>query len=607
MDYAKPNGYNFVMYRKELIYPLFERAEKQDFLEYIYCLLRVSSVEFYSTEDPYLRFKKDYSSLKKSDDFKNNVHFWNFFGNVIEVGVGKKYNPFLVTDSEGDAFLQIKDLLPQEIKELFEKEDIEEIKKTIRTIFFKHSLELRRIAKHPKFYKMPGFEVFELISTDNVLTGFKVHFSNGSNAEYSRTEKSSTGLNVSFDGGEVGFFVGCLDDLKHEWMVGTKRLYEIGLVGRYNSIGEWKPIVYPGKFDPLAKEAREKTTDDRIQGVLFYMYATGYRVFEFAIKTPIYLPNKLTALESGAYLYRLEADPLSNEYIYDGWIAFSDYSLEGIRKCIETAERDMQGLAFAFDSEVKWVQKYPMIVHGSSSPCPNNRNDMKYLRSLLASAHKYSDITIDTAMSWYSLGQSSSNPLNSFLSFHIAIESLIMKIVDGELALSNITVDGSSKTKEEKKTENKEKFDNYYESYYSVDVDKLITASYFEIYLSIKARLKSGMEAVLGADHEILDDYFKGNDSIWNLRGKLVHDGYCKISYEDYLKIWKKVSLVEEIAKVVTTRVLLDLKPGDKSIKWSRMHKSSMDARNPQTTLAVTKLSILPHDADWKIRPEWIE
>ena len=54
--------------------------------------------------------------------------------------------------------------------------------------------------------------------------------------------------------------------------------------GRYNKLGEWKPIIYPGKTDTLHKDAMEMSEDDEVRGTLFYMMCTGYRVIEFAAR-----------------------------------------------------------------------------------------------------------------------------------------------------------------------------------------------------------------------------------------------------------------------------------------------------------------------------------
>jgi len=60
-----------------------------------------------------------------------------------------------------------------------------------------------------------------------------MHSSNGSRARFARYDNSTECINLIF-GQPINFMVGSIDDLKHEWRVGEKRLFEIGLKGRYN-------------------------------------------------------------------------------------------------------------------------------------------------------------------------------------------------------------------------------------------------------------------------------------------------------------------------------------------------------------------------------------
>ena len=110
-----------------------------------------------------------------------------------------------------------------------------------------------------KLHKLPGFEVMELLTNSEVgLYGFHLYFSNGSYASFIRKENSIECPNLSPNrDGTVNYSVGSLDELTHEWRIKDKRLYEVGLPGRYNKSGEWKPLVYPppGKPERLKKIA----------------------------------------------------------------------------------------------------------------------------------------------------------------------------------------------------------------------------------------------------------------------------------------------------------------------------------------------------------------
>ena len=79
----------------------------------------------------------------------------------------------------------------------------------------------------PRFHKWPNYEVLELLSDENGLHGFSVHFSNGSKATYSRTSKGVECTNVMFGrDGSIDFFVGSLDDLQPEHKVNGKPFEE---------------------------------------------------------------------------------------------------------------------------------------------------------------------------------------------------------------------------------------------------------------------------------------------------------------------------------------------------------------------------------------------
>ena len=82
----------------------------------------------------------------------------------------------------------------------------------------------QNLAKLPKFHKLPQYEVLELISKDNVLVGFNMHFSNETKATFMREPESVIAQNIKFEGeGSVNFMVGNLDQLSNEWKVNGQK------------------------------------------------------------------------------------------------------------------------------------------------------------------------------------------------------------------------------------------------------------------------------------------------------------------------------------------------------------------------------------------------
>ena len=70
-----------------------------------------------------------------------------------------------------------------------------------------------------RFHKLPRYEVLELVKDqEGPVCGFRMHFSNGSSASYSRTSEGSNPVNViSNRDGTITFMIGVLDDLEPVW------------------------------------------------------------------------------------------------------------------------------------------------------------------------------------------------------------------------------------------------------------------------------------------------------------------------------------------------------------------------------------------------------
>jgi hypothetical protein len=73
----------------------------------------------------------------------------------------------------------------------------------------------------PRYHKWPRYEVFELLQDEEgKLNGFRVHFSNGNSARFSRTPRGCDCMNITIEGsGTIGLMVGRLDCLQRVWMV----------------------------------------------------------------------------------------------------------------------------------------------------------------------------------------------------------------------------------------------------------------------------------------------------------------------------------------------------------------------------------------------------
>ena len=594
----------------ELIKNIFKKAEDKNFLEYIMALVRVIGIESYD-EDPlvllYEKIRKD--SLTEKDNILLEG-FWNLLINICKISEGFPYNLYFSIDLDNKE--TILDFLIGDLKEYLAeifKTNSKTILNFVNAFLRIYFLQLNDFKFKQKIYKLPNFEVLELLTEENIgLYGFKMHFSNGSNAMFIRNNNRTEAINILFEQNRVGFYIGLTDDLKHEWKVGDKRLFELGLPGKYNNDGEWKPIIYPGNCDHLMEEARKATPDERIQGVLFYMFCTGHNVIEFVIKTPIKLPDKKTELDSKIYLLQLESDDklkkFSNEYIYDGWMELYDVSIDGIKNSIDEIQRVMQNLAFYFDNQVKWKLKYNLVNHSRGSSLANKK-DLEVFKKLNKITQIEKDQTIDSSINWYYLGTQSQNIFNAFLCYHIAIEGLAIKLAEGKLSSSNFFEFPADK-KELKEKRLRECFDSYYEQFYKKDLNKLISEAYFNCVLSIRTNMIKALSKVFGENHHYVKEYFNGGDCIWALRGEIVHGEHSELTYDKYLKVWGKLSLLQDISKSFIMRVIFKVKSNQKIEDWSREFSLQIGLDNPDNVPIASTLDFLPKQ-DWKIQGNWID
>jgi hypothetical protein len=76
--------------------------------------------------------------------------------------------------------------------------------------------------RQKRYYKLPGYEVLELLTDEQGLYGFSMHFSNGSKATFARQKDKVVAENLDFSGEGIGFQVGDLGGLTTKWLVDGK-------------------------------------------------------------------------------------------------------------------------------------------------------------------------------------------------------------------------------------------------------------------------------------------------------------------------------------------------------------------------------------------------
>jgi hypothetical protein len=401
-----------------------------------------------------------------------------------------------------------------------------------------------------------------------------------------------------------------LDQLKDEWRVGEKRLYEIGLPGRYNKLGEWKPIIYPGNSDPLAKDASSLSEDPDIQGALFYMMCTGYRVIEFVALTTIELPTDNISFQGRFHLW--QCSPLKedshlaqNFRIYDGWLELDSGEPEYIKSEIALIGVILNRLAFTYGGTLKWRVKYSMVTKESGWATPSEE-DLHILDSMFRDFPQTEDaIILDASIDWYNRGRSSRNIFSAFLCYYIALESVAISVADGKADLS---LGYPRETKKDQKKKRIECISEKHNNIYSKDQIRFVQEAYFDCVLSLKEKTQRVAELVFGLEHQHLKALFEKRNgySLSDIRGKLAHGAVTLLDKEDESLVADRLHEIAEISKEFLIRIILFLKPSDPLPSWSQKHSISFHSSDPRSTLVATTEKIFP-SKDWRIRPEWCD
>ncbi len=639
---------------------LFDEAKSNGGLDYIYTLVRVGGMKC-NTPDPILELQ---SLLKNHDDKLSEEEIVSRYcslasteepliliANLINCISNKPYDispfhhlytgqfpdikepaPFLVTldlvklaeDAKKPGIAQLlNEAYPNSIlKDCFSDNNLP-YKNLLNDTFQKCKIFLSVLLEtyfkerltyidHPKFCKIDGFDVLEiLVNKSYGLYGFCRHFSNGNSATFIRKSDSTECRNISF-GPPLCFHVGVLDKLKDEWRVGEKRLYEIGLQGRYNQLGEWKPIFYPGKYEHLLNDARSLSDDPEVQGILFYMMCTGHQVIEFVVHTKIELPNIFLGYAEKFNLWKCppidgSSPTEQSDWIYDGWFELDSVEPEHIRLVIATIGTILNKLAFSYDTAVKWRIKYSTLVNQPGCAKPSEE-DLHVLESMLKDfpqSNTNDSVILETALDWYNHAMSTRNIFIAFLCYYIAIESVAVSIADGK---ADFSLRYSRTTKEERKEERVECIRRKYDDLYANDPYKFVEEAYIECIYGLKKKTRLIAEQVFGPDHAYLNALFEKRNgySLSDIRSKLAHGAVTLLVKEDERLVRNRCGEIAEISKEFLTRIIFSLKSTDPLPTWSGQYSASFSFNDPRTILVATKDDIFPNK-DWRIRPEWCD
>jgi len=238
------------------------------------------------------------------------------------------------------------------------------------------------LARGKRFHRWPNYEVLELLSDNNGLTGFKIHFPNGSYAMFERKKyKGTTSLNIICEREGIRLNVGDLDAYRKAegWFVNGKPFEEYGT--RYNSYGYWKPIIFQGDNDKILQKVANITNDRTTQGCLFYIYSTGYNAIEFVIKSnrelfkggeysrPLFKKKK-------HFVVKKCENKESSACLYDGTVYLESAKVESIQEALNEINTYMASFKKK-NVELRYRLKYQLYSDVAPTEEKNGRFSIK--------------------------------------------------------------------------------------------------------------------------------------------------------------------------------------------------------------------------------------
>jgi hypothetical protein len=632
---------------KNIIEPLFDNAKEKAGLEYIMALLRVDGITKDNTD--YLRV---YANSISNTKFKKKEMFFSkqaveeilsLLVNMVNISNGSFYSTKVLRfkKEEGkeiyyeakieemvlyalDIIEKSNQNLSELLKKIYNKKMIDACEKEKKTTsrmfnyyldFLKELLEIytkqRKIpAKAQKYYKMPNFKVLEIITEEkNVLVGFNVYFSNGSKSTFKRDINNITCINI-IPGKPVEFDCGLIDDLEKDWKVGEKYLYEIGLPGKYNENGCWKPLIFKGDSNKFIPKINKITREHDIAGVLLYIMCTCHWVIEFVLKTNLNLPHKL--LKFDEFLFFLKCDNNesimksgSNYRIYDGWLILDDIKPNNIRAGINSIAYAINLISLVYEVEIKWTLKYKRLqdcLIGCANPTDE---DLQLLYKTIRKVFKLKERDyLIPCIDWFNKGTASENVFESFICYFIVIDSISDILEKGK---ANFGLKVISKTKEQKKKEKikciGEKMDLYKEN-----PIQFVRTAYSECILSTRKKIRLLLEKMFGKTHIFLNDMFKKKKgfSLYDIRNSIAHGDFSYSDINNVELVTERILEIKKIAYELLLRIIFRINKNDEIPNWSKKQSLSRSFSDPRNTLVSTHLDIFPNK-DWKIKAEWIE
>ena len=645
---------------------LFEMARQNGGAEYLFTLVRVDGLQCYKGYKDELEALREFLSggihavtpLEGYQSLASDPHALNLIMNLLNCcnrkryelspfrGLGKGEFPNYVSPSLAEKIAHAaatarlsnmseladalesayaKDLLPASESVTHAQPDqlaltLMRLKELLTELLEKYA-EVRRafLVKTPKYYKWPNFEVLELIIDEDAgLSGFRIHFSNDCSSTFTRSATGTVAEHLVF-GPPLNFMITSTGPLKREWRVNGKSLWEMGLPGRYNTLGYWKPLVYPAPdIDDFMKECVALSDDPEVQATLLYARLTCHHCIEFVLRTNLELPPKYsTGMNGKLHFWKCgeaekegvqdEQNEDDNIQIYDGWLQLDGITVEDIEIGITNIGRFISLMCFPFGVDYVWRVKYK-TTGGSKGRATPSKEDMKIVDDVMTNFPSgEGGALLETALDWYNRGNSAKNVFTSFLSYYVAVESVASAMGNGtDLGF----VQQPKPDKNQRRSEKIACIQQKYDALFSENPIEFVTKAYSECVMSLKKQTVAAVKAVFGDGHRYVKLLFEpttdGDPSLSDIRNKLAHGDVTHLDRKDVRLVWKRAGSMEEIAREFLFRIIFGLKPSDALPSWSREHRLTLSTSDPRSTLWCTELSWIP-EADWKIKVEWCD
>ena len=644
---------------RSVIDTLFRAACENGELQYIYTLVRVTGCS-YDTPDPLIVVKK---MLRQVNSTQPDVCVLSQYRHLLSIieeplsllanllscanGTNYRHIPFFHL-YQGDVFNRLKPTAPQMVKDLISRIDsaqMPELRELVESCFPDHitsislndeaqlassdiiavlrssvsflralirvySRELLSYRNLPRFRRAANNAIMEfLVNERKGLHGFRMHFYGGSTATFNRTPTSTDCINVN-PVGDIQFSFSVIDSSHGEWLVNGRRLHELGMSGRYNPLGKWRLIVYPGDITKIQEEILATTDDRDVQGVLFYIMCTGYKIIEFVVRTAVELPTPSITLGDRFHLWKCTSEEDGHlSYgmcIYDGWFDVDSVEPEYLRAAIADIGVGVSRLAFAYDVPVSWRLKYLIWRNKDKRVVPTNE-DLDILDSLLRDYPAGDEaVILNAALDWYNQAKIARNAFTSFLCYYIAIESIVIAVAESD---ASFDLAYAKESKAQRKTAVMQCIQAKHNELYEKDPIKFVTSAYFNCVVGLKEKTQRITELVFGSGHRYIRDLFvKADDgySLHGIRSDIAHGRITLLNNEHERLVWQRLHQIANISREFLSRLAFRLSPDESVPSWRRHCIIGVKPNDPRDMLVVNDLSMIP-ESDWRIKPEWCE